>query len=81
MRDRVTTRVMELNGVDGDPAAYRAQTAANGGCVGGTDEFVQWLGALGEVGLREVQVEHFLYDDDDIPTWLAEEVAPQVAGI
>ncbi len=81
VQDRVTRRVMELNGVDGDPAAYREQAAAEGRFVGGTDEFVQWLGALGERGLREVQMEHFLYDEDDIPTWLAEEVAPQVAGV
>ena len=81
VRDRVTTRVMELNGVDGDPAAYRAEAAAKGTVGGGTDELVQRLGALGELGLHEVQVEHFLYDDDDVPTWLAEEVAPQVAGV
>ena len=82
VRDRVTARVMELNGVDGDPAAFRGRggrrtAGASAGQTSSSSGWARWA----NLGLREVQVEHFLYDEDDIPTWLAEEVAPQVAGV
>ena len=76
----VTEWMMTFRGVDGDPAAFREQSAAQGGIVGGTDELVEALGKLGSLGVSEVQVQHFLFDEDDIPTWLAEEVAPQLAS-
>lgn len=78
--DLVTEWMMAFRGVDGDPAAFREQSAAQGGIVGGTDELVEALGKLGSLGVSEVQVQHFLFDEDDIPTWLAEEVAPQLAS-
>lgn len=79
--DRVTEWMMGFRGVDGDPAAFRAQSAEQGAIVGGSDELVEALGKLGALGVSEVQVQHFFYDEDDIPTWLAEEVAPQLAGV
>ncbi|PZC49722.1 MAG: Flavin-dependent oxidoreductase, luciferase family [Chloroflexi bacterium] len=79
--DRVTSIVMGLRGVDGDPAAFRAASKEQGMLVGGTDEMVDWLGSMAALGLSEVQVQHFLYDEDDIPTWLAQDVQPQVAAL
>lgn len=54
---------------------------ANGRLVGGVDETVDALGKLAEAGVAEVQFQHFLFDRDDVPEFLARDVAPQVAGI
>jgi len=70
---------MMFRGADGDPATFRTKSAEQGVIVGGTEQLLEALGKLGALGLEEVQVQHFLFDDDEIPTWLAEEVAPQVA--
>ena len=78
--DRVTEWMMRFRGVEGDPAAFRAESAEQGVIIGGTDELVESLGRLGALGLSEVEVQHYFFDDDEIPIWLAEEVAPQVAG-
>ena len=52
-----------------------------GALVGGADEIVDTIGQLAEAGLSEIQFQHFMFDRDDVPHFLAEEVAPQVAGI
>lgn len=52
-----------------------------GALVGGADEIVDTIGQLAEAGLAEIQFQHFLFERDDVPQFLAEEVAPQVAGI
>ena len=77
--ERVTKWLMAFRGVEGDPAAFRAESADRGMIVGGTDELVEALGKLGALGVSEVEVQHFFFDDDEIPTWLAEEIAPRVA--
>ena len=78
--DRVTEWMMTVRGVDGDPDAFRAASAEQGLIVGGTGELVEALGRLEALGVSEVQVEHFFFDDDEIPIWLAQEVAPQLAS-
>jgi len=78
--DRVTDWMMRFRGVEGDPATFRAESAAQGVIIGGTNELVEALERLGALGLSEVEVQHFFFDDDEIPTWLAEEIAPQVAN-
>ena len=47
--------------------------------VGGTtDEVVDILGRLGELGLQEIEFQHFDLDSDEVPEYLAAEVVPQV---
>lgn len=52
-----------------------------GRLVGGADETVDALGRLAEAGVAEVQFQHFMFDRDDVPEFLARDVAPQVAEI
>ena len=54
---------------------------AGGSLAGGADEIVEALGRLAEAGVAEVQFQHFMFDRDDVPEFLARDVAPQVAGI
>ncbi len=56
----------------------RATAVERGLLVGGTDELVDTLGRLAESGLQEIDMQHLVWDSDDIPIWLAEEVAPLV---
>ena len=47
--------------------------------VGGTtEEVVELLGRLGELGLQEIEFQHFNFDSDEVPEYLAAEMVPQV---
>jgi alkanesulfonate monooxygenase SsuD/methylene tetrahydromethanopterin reductase-like flavin-dependent oxidoreductase (luciferase family) len=77
--DRATERMMSLFGRPGmKPADFRAGLRERGMIVGHTDEVVQKLGEYAELGLEEVQLQHFDFDRDDVPEYLAAEVAPKV---
>ncbi len=52
-----------------------------GSIVGGTDEVVDQIGRLAELGVEEMMFQHFLFDDDSVPEYLATEIAPQVADL
>ena len=52
-----------------------------GSIVGGTDEVVDQLGRLAELGVEEMMFQHFLFDDDTVPEYLATEIAPRVADL
>ncbi len=60
---------------------FLAEFKALGRLVGGADETVDALGRLAEAGVAEVQFQHFMFDRDDVPEFLARDVAPQVANI
>ena len=60
---------------------FLAEFKAMGRLVGGADEVVDSLGRLAEAGVAEVQFQHFMFDRDDVPEFLARDVAPQVADI
>ncbi len=60
---------------------FLAGFRAAGRLVGGADETVDALGRLAEAGVAEVQFQHFMFDRDNVPEFLARDVAPQVAGI
>ena len=60
---------------------FLAEFKSMGRLVGGADETVDALGRLAEAGVAEVQFQHFMFDRDDVPEFLARDVAPQVAGI
>ena len=79
--EAVTRTVMAFQALDGDPAAFQQEQAATGMIVGGREELVETLGQLAESGLEEVMLQHFHFDDDEIPTWYAEEIAPAVAHL
>ena len=49
--------------------------------VGGTTEVIERLGQLAELGLQEVQLEHYNFDSDEVPEYLASEIAPALAGL
>lgn len=54
------------------------QSRQRGHLVGTTEEIVEQLGRLAEVGVNEVQFQHFDFDDDAIPEFLAAEITPRV---
>lgn len=60
---------------------FLGEFKAMGRLVGGADETVDALGRLAEAGVAEVQFQHFMFDRDDVPEFLARDVAPQVADI
>ncbi len=60
---------------------FLAGFKAAGRLVGGADETVDALGRLAEAGVAEVQFQHFMFERDDVPDFLARDVAPQVAGL
>jgi F420-dependent oxidoreductase-like protein len=61
-----------------DGKALRLAAKERGLIAGSTDEVVNHLGRLAELGVSEVQFEHLDFEDDEIPEYLAAEVAPQV---
>ncbi len=64
-----------------DPAAFREGARARGMIVGGTDEVVDILGRYAELGLQELQFQHLIYESDEIPEYLAAEIAPRVKAL
>jgi F420-dependent oxidoreductase-like protein len=80
--DGATRKVMGMfaPGADMPLDVFRQRSKERGMIVGGTDEVVERLGQMTELGLQEVQFQHFDFDSDDVPEYLAAEVAPQVAG-
>ncbi len=79
--DRLTKFHMGMSGATGSPAEYRRDKAENNNfIVGLTDEVVDRLGAYAELGLEEVMFQHFNYASDEVPEYLASEIAPVVAG-
>jgi len=54
---------------------------ARGLIIGTTEEVIQQLGALGELGMAEVQFQHMDLDSDEFPEYLASDIMPKVARI
>ena len=63
------------------PKELREQSKERGMISGTTDEVVDWLGRLAEAGVDEVEFQHFDFDDDSIPRYLAEEIIPRVSTL
>jgi len=49
--------------------------------VGSTEQLIDRCGRLAELGLSEVVFEHFCHERDDVPEWIAAEIAPALAGL
>jgi hypothetical protein len=63
------------------PDEFRKNAAERGMIVGATGEVVDRLGKLAELGLGEVMFQHFNFDSDDVPAYLAAEIAPRVRDL
>jgi F420-dependent oxidoreductase-like protein len=78
--DRITRYHMSGSGATGSPAAYREEMASTRNfLVGLTSEVVDTIGEYEALGVEEIQFEHFNYASDEVPTYLAKTLAPQVA--
>ena len=49
--------------------------------VGGTEEAIDRLGQLAELGVGEVMFQHMNFSDDEFIAYLGEELAPKAASI
>lgn len=81
--ERATRRLMGMFGSPPgmSPADFRQASKARGIISGPTDEVVDTLGQLARLGLGEVEFQHFNFDDDSVPEYLATELAPKVKGL
>ena len=60
---------------------FQARSRERGMIVGQTEEVLDRLGQLAELGLGEVEFEHLNYDSDEGPRYLASDIAPKVAAL
>lgn len=81
--DRGTRRLMGMWGAREGmaPAEYRAGMRQRGLLAGGTDEIVDTLGKLADEGLEEIDFQHFDFDDDTVPQYIAADLMPQVRDL
>lgn len=77
--DAATERLMSMFGGRGvSKEEFRKNAETRGMIVGATGQVVDRLGKLAELGLQEVMFQHFNFDHDDVPEYLASEIAPHV---
>jgi len=62
----------------GSRAEKLAAARERGMIAGGTGEVIEQLKTFEELGLEEVQFQHFDFDSEEVPGYLAAEVAPAV---
>lgn len=76
-------RVLSLWGAGGSLGGSELRDFARkrGMLVGTTDEAVDQLGELARLGLHEVVFQHFDFDSDELPDYLAGELAPRVKSL
>lgn len=60
---------------------YRRDVRADGIFSGSTDEVIDYLGRLADLGLQEIVFRHFLFDVDDVPEYLSADIAPALADL
>ncbi len=75
-------RIMSMRGMpaDADPRAFMETLRARG-IAGTTGQVVEQLGRLAEEGLQEIMFQHFNFDSDLVPEYLAAEIAPRVKDL
>ena len=49
--------------------------------IGNAEHIVEGLGVLAELGIQEVQMEHFDFSSDEVPEYIASEIMPKVAEL
>ncbi|MBI2766588.1 MAG: LLM class F420-dependent oxidoreductase [Chloroflexi bacterium] len=81
--DASSRRVMGMFGAAAgtSPADFRAGMRARGLIAGGTEQVVDEVGRLAELGVSELMFQHFNFDSDDVPEYLATEVVPRVRNL
>ncbi|MBK6318589.1 MAG: LLM class F420-dependent oxidoreductase [Dehalococcoidia bacterium] len=81
--DRATERMMGMWGAPAGtaPADYRETLKRRGMIVGGKAEVVDACARYAALGMQEIQFQHFNFDDDAVPEFLAAEVVPAVANL
>jgi F420-dependent oxidoreductase-like protein len=80
--DAATERLQSMFGGRGvSPEEFRKNAAERGMIVGTTEQVVDRLGSLAELGLGEVMFQHFNFDSDDVPEYLAAEITPRVRNL
>jgi F420-dependent oxidoreductase-like protein len=65
----------------GSTAELKQRLRDRGTLVGTTEEVVDHLGRLADLGVAEMQLQHLDFDSDEVPMLLAEEIAPRVASL
>ena len=80
--DRATERMMGMWGAPPgtSPTDYRETLKKRGMIVGGKAEVVDACAKYAALGMQEIQFQHFNFEDDTVPEFLAAEVVPAVAG-
>jgi F420-dependent oxidoreductase-like protein len=81
--DRATERMMGMWGAPAgtSPEQYRVGLRARGMIVGGKDEVLDACGKYARLGMNEIQFQHFNFDDDTVPEFLAADVAGAAAAL
>jgi len=64
-----------------DAKGLLAAAAERGVLHGTTDQVVDQLGNLAELGVQEVQFQHMDFDNDEVPEYLAAEIVPRVKNL
>jgi alkanesulfonate monooxygenase SsuD/methylene tetrahydromethanopterin reductase-like flavin-dependent oxidoreductase (luciferase family) len=62
-------------------AEFISMSRERGSIAGTTDEVIDQLGRLAELGCEEIEFQHTEFDSDDIPEYLAAEIAPKAAAL
>ena len=80
--DRVRPHAMKLMGAPEWSSRDMVQEAeAAGTLVGNAEEVVDRLGPLAELGLQEVELQHYDFSSDEVPEYIAAEIAPRAATL
>ncbi len=79
----ITAKTLAHFGIDEDasPRVFLGRMEGRGVLSGTTDEVVEKLGQLAELGLEEMVLQHIDFDSDEGPEYFASEIAPQVAAL
>lgn len=83
--DRVTIERMmnHIPRIAGLPTYEEKHAAARarGQITGDAEAIIDQLGQLAELGIHEVEFQHFEFDDDSVPEFLASDVIPHVKNV
>ena len=79
----ITAKTMAHFSLDAEasPRVMIGRMEGKGILSGTTDEVVDKLGKLAELGLQEMVLQHMDFDSDEGPEYFASEIAPQVADL
>ncbi|HCV00930.1 MAG: LLM class F420-dependent oxidoreductase [Dehalococcoidia bacterium] len=79
----ISAKTMAHFGLDLEtsPSVMIERMEGRGVLSGTTDEVVEKLGKLADLGLEEIVLQHIDFDSDEGPEYFASEIAPQVAHL